>query len=141
MPDFTNLPPEEVERRRKASVVALQSIDRAKFEAWYQEECDRFYWENGRCCAGCDHWGSDAALIGTCAAAGIVSGQQVLASMGLQSCSYTPPPGLPYTNHNFHCGKFRDDFDWLTLPVEYLERISATIDKKLKDKPEMICHA
>ena len=98
-------------------------------KAWqedYQELCDRFYWQHGPCCAGCDHWMSEAALIGTCNANGVFSGKDVMRSLGFESSSYTPPPGFPFVRHDFFCGKFKDNFDWSELDKNYLKKIGAT---------------
>ena len=132
---WSRLTPKELERRRVASVAALKARDRAQFDAWYQEQCDRDYWLYGQRCSGCDHWRSDMGDTGDCTAVGIVSGDQVLASAGMFSCSYMPPPGFPITNADFYCGLFRDDFDWLSLGQDYLERIGAMRDGKLRSKP------
>jgi hypothetical protein len=133
---FSKFTPEEVERRRKESVAAMREAERAEFDLWYQEECDRLYWQNGQCCAGCDHWRSEAANVGECAAAGIVSGEDVLRSMGVTWASYTPAPGFPLTRARDHCGKFKDDFDWSTLDWPYLKKIGAVAYGVLKPKPK-----
>lgn len=53
-------------------------------------------------------------------------------------CSYTPPPGLPFSRADFHCGKFKDDFRWESLDREYLRRIGAlTANGKLREKPRI----
>lgn len=135
MVDWTNLPPAEIERRRTASVDALAVKDREAFARRYQEHCDRTYWTQGQCCAGCDHWQSDAGNSGQCAAAGIMSGADVTRSLGWTFSSYTPPPGFPFTSADFHCGKFSDDFDWSTLDPDYLRRIGAFADGAMKPKP------
>ena len=113
------VPPYEVERRRINSVAAMQ----ARWQEDYQEKCDRIYWEEGPCCAGCDHWHSDKGLTGQCDANGLIPGADVMRSMGATFSSYTPPPGFPYTNSDFHCGKFKDEFEWDTLSKDYLTRI------------------
>lgn len=138
MTDWTRFSAEEVERRRLASVEAMAQIEREAFARRYQERCDRTYWTRGQCCAGCDHWRSDAGNTGECAAAGIVSGLDVLRSIvGEGFCSIpTPPPGLPYTDAGFHCGKFSDEFDWSTLDLDYLRRIGAFANGALKTKPK-----
>lgn len=135
MSGWSRFSPEELERRRAASVAELRRRDRAAWDATYQETCDNIYWSFGKCCAGCDHWASDGGLIGTCAAAGIVSGRDVIRSTGATYCSYTPPPGLPFSNAKFYCGKFKDDFDWSTLEPEYLSRIGAMKHGAVKAKP------
>jgi len=64
-----------------------------------------------------------------------VSGEDVLRSMGITFSSYTPPPGFPFSSATFHCGKFRDGFDWSVLDTEYLTRIGAMRDGEMKPKP------
>lgn len=134
---WSNLPADEVERRRLESVEALRERERAEFDERYQQHCDTEYWRFGQCCAGCDYWQSDSSNVGCCAAAGIVSGEQVLASMGVTWSTYTPPPGLPCTTADFWCGKFKDDFDWSTLSFDYLKAIGAVAHGQLKQKPRM----
>lgn len=125
MTKFTNLSNDEIEKRRKSSVMALKEKERLEFDDWYQEKCDTLYFEIGPCCAGCDHWQSDMGNLGYCTASGIVSGDQVMRSMGITWSSYTPPPGFPLTEADFRCGLFKDDFDWSSLPEEYLRKIGA----------------
>lgn len=129
-------PADEVERRRQASIDVMAERDRKAFAEWYQAECDNLYWSRGQCCAGCDHWQSDMGMSGSCSAAGIVSGEEVLRSTGITFCSYTPPPGFPLTHGDFYCGKFKDDFDWSELEPEYLRQIGAMKDGKLREKPK-----
>jgi len=135
--NFTNLTPEEMERRRLASVAAMREIEDAAWERQYREKCDRIYWAHGQCCAGCDHWESNMGLSGFCTGAGIVSGADVMRSVvGDGFCSYTPPPGFPMTKARFKCGLFRDNFDWSTLDADYLRRIGAARhDGTLRQKP------
>lgn len=130
---FTHLPPEEVERRRQVSVAEWKARQREDWERRYQERCDTFYWKNGRCCAGCDFWRSEAGDTGECTAAPPVSGEQVIRSMGIEWSSYTPPPGQPFTTRDHVCGAFQDNFDWQTLDAEYLERIGAQAIRAIAD--------
>lgn len=125
MSGFTNLPAAEIERRRLASVEEMKLRNMSEFERWYQERCDRFYWQHGRCCAGCDHWCSEAGDIGECSSAAPVSGEQVLRSLGISGCTYTPPPGQPFTKRDHVCGAFKDDFDWRSLGEDYCKRVGA----------------
>lgn len=122
---FSDLPPSEVERRRLISVEALEDRKRSEFERWYQKRCDEFFWRNGPCCAGCDHWSSEAGDVGQCMAAAPVSGVDVVKSLGIDWCSYVPPPGQPYTKRDHKCGAFQDTFDWSTLGEVYLKSIGA----------------
>lgn len=125
----TSLSPEEIERRRTLSLDALKEIEAERFAQWYQERCDTFYWKNGRCCAGCDHWSSSEGDIGQCMAAPPVSGMDVLRSLDITWSSYIPAPGQPFTRHDHVCGAFKDDFDWSSLPPEYLQRVGKGQDQ------------
>ncbi len=127
MVQFTNLPPEEVERRRMASVVAWEDAKKTQWQRDYQKRCDAFFWKNGPCCAGCDHWSSDAGDIGECMSAPPVSGEQVIRSLGIDWCSHLPPPGQPFTKRDHKCGAFRDTFDWSTLDAGYLHEIGCCL--------------
>ncbi|WP_157073606.1 hypothetical protein [Sphingomonas soli] len=122
---FSDLPVDELERRRLKSIGVMEERARSDFERHYQERCDRFYWGHGRCCAGCDHWSSEAGDFGECMSAPPVSGADVVRSLGFTFCSYTPPPGQPFTKRDHVCGAFKDDFDWQTLDPEYRQRIGA----------------
>lgn len=128
--------PDEIERRRQKSVKEMERRDKEAWTARYQEMCDREYWKNGPCCAGCDHWQSDGGFLGECTASGIVSGMDVLKSMGVKFSSYIPGPGFPFTRQDHYCGMFRDEFDWSTLPEIYLHRIGAMRDGEIKEKPK-----
>lgn len=132
---WSKLSVEEMERRRLVSVEEMARRDRAGFDESYQEMCDQEYWTFGQCCAGCDHWMSDMARIGQCKAAGIVSGADVMRSQGISFSSLPYKPGFPWTDGHHHCGMFKDDFDWSTLDREYLERIGAMRDGKMRPKP------
>lgn len=105
------------------------------FNMKYQEHCDALYWQNGQCCAGCDHWRSDCALSGECTASPIVSGFDVMRSMGIHSSSVPFKPGHPVTNAKYHCGMFRDDFDWPSLGEFYLRKIGAIYKGKMQQRP------
>lgn len=136
MVDWSKYEAAEIERRRLRSVDALARIEREKFEKWYQEQCDTEYWTFGKCCFGCDHWQSNMGNIGHCVESGIVSGENVMKSLGVDFCTYTPPPGFPMTKGEFYCGKFKDDFDWSSLELDYLKRIGAFRDGVMRGKPE-----
>lgn len=136
MPTFTKFSDAEIERRRALSVEALKQREREEWERQYQEHCDRLYWTSGKCCSGCDHWQSEMGNIGSCIDAGIVSGDQVMRSLGSYFSSYMPPPGFPLTKAEFYCGQFRDDFDWSTLDHDYLAKIGAIRNGELRQKPQ-----
>ena len=135
MNNFTVRPKSEIEKLRQKSIEALAERDRKRWAVEYQEVCDRTYWKLGQCCAGCDHWDSFAGNIGLCTLAPPVSGDQVMQSLGLHSCSYTAAPGHPYTRSDHKCGGFKDDFDWAALPRSYLVKVGAISNGNLKPKP------
>lgn len=133
---FTRFSDAEMERRRIASVEALRAREREEFDRRYQEHCDTLYWSKGQCCAGCDFWNSDMGNSGECHHAGLVSGDQVLASMGAQFHTlHNPRPGYPLTKADQWCANFKDDFDWASLPSDYLERIGAKFGGVVQAKP------
>ena len=133
---WSNFTPKEIERRRLASVDSMKARDREAFDKWYQEKCDRMYWAQGQCCAGCDHWQSDMGLTGRCRSGGILSGHDVMMSItGGGFSSYTPPPGYPYRDADHWCSLFKDDFDWSSLEPEYLRSVGALKHGELRDKP------
>ena len=134
--DFSTLPPNEVERRRIASIAAWKKRQDDEWQRWYQARCDKFYWQNGRCCAGCDHWSSDAGDIGICTSAPPVSGMEVMRSLGISWSTYTPPPGRPFTRRDHVCGAFKDDFDWSSLDPEYLKSICAKPRKATEEQTD-----
>jgi hypothetical protein len=125
--NFSALPPDEIERRRRQSITAYRARQDEAFAHLYQERCDTFYWSRGRCCAGCDFWTSSEGDIGECTSAPPVSGDQVLKSLGISWSSYTPPPGQPFTRRDHVCGAFQDNFDWSMLDGGYLKRIGARL--------------
>lgn len=88
-----------------------------------QEWCDRLYWSNGPCCAGCDHWSRILASAGECTKAAPVGGRERIAMMGLHSCSLPLEAGHPMTPATHKCGDFKDEFDWSTLSPWYLRSI------------------
>lgn len=127
---------EELERRRRESIDAMRERDRARFDAWYQEQMDADYWRLGQRCSGCDHWESEGGGVGLCSVAPPVSGQQILKSLGIKWSTYTPAPGRPYTRAEYWCGKFQDEFDWSSLDPDYLHKIGAMKDGALLPLPQ-----
>ncbi len=105
------------------------------FAGWYQEKCDETYWRRGQCCAGCDYWNSALGNSGGCMASGIVSGEDVMRSMGISHSTRPFAPGFPVTKATDWCGKFKDDFDWDSLDDLYLRRIGAVLKGCLQPKP------
>jgi hypothetical protein len=89
-----------------------------------QESLDTFYWRNGPCCAGCDWWRSISALIGDCTRSAPVSGHERTSMLGIRS-SHKFDAGHVVTKRGHHCGEFKDDFDWTTLPLPYRKRVGA----------------
>ena len=90
-----------------------------------REVVDRFYWEHGPCCAGCDFWRYVTSAIGTCDKAAPVSGAERMGLLNISGLSFDVHAGHPFTPRDHWCGDFQDTFDWTTLPDEYLGRINA----------------
>lgn len=84
---------------------------------------DRFYMEHGPCCAGCDWWDAGSPVAGQCLRTAPVSGAERVHMLGISSSSLAPKAGHIMTLREHHCGEFKDEFDWLSLPRDYLRRI------------------
>jgi len=92
-----------------------------------QEFLDRFYFQNGPCCAGCDWWRSMSSLTGECTKAAIVPGKERMDALGISWTSQRVTSGHPITDRSYKCGQFKDEFDWTTLPLPYRKRIGAPV--------------
>lgn len=88
-----------------------------------QERLDRFYFENGPCCAGCDWWRALNSVAGECTRSAPVSGEQRFAMLGIHGASISLSAGQILTKLDHRCGDFKDDFDWPSLPLAYLRAI------------------
>ena len=88
-----------------------------------QERMDRFYFERGACCAGCDRWGALNSVAGECTASAPVSGEQRYAMLGMSGSSLPLEAGHIFTKRDHVCGDFKDDFDWPSRPLAYLRRV------------------
>ncbi len=92
-----------------------------------QEFMDSFYFKHGPCCAGCDWWRSQNSVYGECRKARIVPGLERGDMLGITNCSMRIPAGHPLTKRDYHCGQFKDTFEWASLPVAYRKRIGAPV--------------
>jgi hypothetical protein len=88
-----------------------------------QEFLDRFYFERGPCCAGCDWWRSLNSIAGECTRSAPVKPKERYAMLGIQGSSILPTAGHVLTKRDHFCGDFKDEFDWTSLPVPYRKRI------------------
>lgn len=88
-----------------------------------QEQLDRFYFQKGPCCAGCDWWRSISVGAGECLRSAPVSGPQRIAMLGMDWSSLPLQAGHAMTPRSHWCGEFKDDFDWKSLPAHYLRKI------------------
>ncbi len=88
-----------------------------------QEHLDRFYFERGPCCAGCDWWRSVNSRAGECTKSAPVAGKTKYAMLEISGCSLPMNAGHVLTASNHVCGDFKDDFDWSSLPPHYQRRI------------------
>jgi hypothetical protein len=88
-----------------------------------QEHVDTFYFRNGYCCAGCDHWRWISSLVGECLQSRIVPGHERLSMLGISRSSAPTDCGHAITRRDYHCGLFKDGFDWTSLPLPYRKKI------------------
>lgn len=102
--------------------------------AW-QESADRFYMQNGPCCAGCDHWQSLGPTVGECTRSAPVSSTERLAMIGIERCSLAPSCGHALTKREHVCGEFSDGFDWSSLPLAYRKKIGDRSLRALSSSP------
>lgn len=94
-----------------------------------QEVLDTFYFRNGPCCAGCDWWRSLSSLVGECHRSAMVSGEDRMLALDISSSSLAFGAGHAITRRAHHCGEFKDDFDWTTMPLPYRRRVGAPITR------------
>lgn len=90
-----------------------------------QEALDTFYWKNGPCCAGCDHWRHMNAFIGECQKSPPVAGKERVEMIGIQGTTLPIGAGHVMTPRGHECGSFKDEFDWASLPLAYQARVGA----------------
>lgn len=88
-----------------------------------QEHHDRFYFQHGKCCAGCDWWRHISGLVGNCTKSMIVSGEERGDMLGINWSSVRLPAGHAVTTRDYVCGQFKDEFDWSSLPLPYRVRV------------------
>lgn len=75
-----------------------------------QRDCvDKFYADNGPCCAGCDWWRYHNSLVGDCTKAAPVSGNERIGMLGIQGSTLPLEAGFPMTPRENLCGDFRDE--------------------------------
>lgn len=92
-----------------------------------QELLDSFYFSHGPCCAGCDWWRSIGPMAGECLKSAPVSGAERMAMLGIKWCSLPFGAGHVITDRSHHCGDFKDEFDWQSLPLPYRKRVGAPL--------------
>ena len=84
---------------------------------------DRYYFQHGPCCAGCDWWRHLNSLVGECTRSAPVSGQERAAALGIENISRGFAAGHVITYRDHLCGDFKDEFDWSSLSEIYRRRI------------------
>lgn len=89
-----------------------------------QELADRWYCQHGPCCAGCDWWQQHNSIVGECRRSAPVPATERYGMLGIHGTSYPlMQAGHVLTPRDHHCGEFKDEFNWATLPPHYLRRI------------------
>lgn len=74
-----------------------------------QAHVDKFYRDNGPCCAGCDWWRWYNSVVGECIKAAPVSGEQRAGLLGAHGSSLPLEAGHPFTPREHVCGDFKDE--------------------------------
>ncbi len=74
-----------------------------------QKHVDKFYKDNGPCCAGCDYWRFHNSVIGECIKSAPVSGDERYSMTGINSCSLEVDAGHIMTGREHLCGDFKDE--------------------------------
>lgn len=64
-------------------------------------------------------------MFGECRKSPPVSGEQRCTMLGMFNVSTVVPAGHILTKRDHHCGGFKDEFDWSSLPLAYRKRIGA----------------
>mgnify|MGYP003365641348 CR=1 FL=1 len=77
-----------------------------------QKRVDNFYKQNGKCCAGCDHWGWITAMIGECGKSPLVSASERISLLNIEGLSLDVGAGKIMTERDYCCGNFIDTYDW-----------------------------
>lgn len=69
---------------------------------------DKFYLDNGPCCAGCDWWRWHNSVAGECIRTVPVAGHDRYAMLGIRGASYQAQAGHIMTPREHICGEFLD---------------------------------
>lgn len=70
---------------------------------------DRFYRDNGRCCAGCDNWRWHNSVVGECIESNLVAGSDRATFLGIKGMSADIESGHVMTNREYACNNFIDE--------------------------------
>lgn len=73
-----------------------------------QSFVDKFYKDNGPCCAGCDFWRFHNSVVGECIKSAPVGGDERYSMTGVKSCSMEVEAGHIMTERHHLCGDFND---------------------------------
>lgn len=73
-----------------------------------QRIIDKFYKDNGRCCAGCDWWRWHNSVVGDCTKSAPVSAEERYSMIGITSYSLQLEAGHILTKRDHSCGDFID---------------------------------
>lgn len=83
-----------------------------------QSRVDKFYKDNGPCCAGCDNWKWHNSLVGDCMKSAPVSAEERHNMLGIESCSLQLSAGHILTKRDHFCGEFIDTHEWSKINLK-----------------------
>lgn len=87
----------------------MLGTDAKSLEEQHRDCVDKFYAENGPCCAGCDWWRYHNSLIGDCTKSAPVAGKERCGMLNMQRSTLVLESGHLITLRDHVCGDFKDD--------------------------------
>jgi len=85
---------------------------RISYDELQQRMIDKFFHDNGPCCAGCDWWRWFSVYAGECTKSAPVSSNERLAMLDITWITLPPESGHVLTLRHHVCGDFKDTYDW-----------------------------
>lgn len=75
---------------------------------YHQQQADKFYKLNGKCCSRCNHWYMHNHFVGECRKSVLIPVSLALISIETNSCTINESVSNAITNRDYVCGHFID---------------------------------